>query len=130
MFHSVISYGLFKTIMTSTAFIMEPDKNKESEEIIKSFSNWKHNAIHLTFPNGNRLSTVWGVGTYSDNHNEGWDIDSYRKFRQSDTVEIMILNAPEKLIKKIQKKYDFVDDSVKGYLTMTEWLDIIKMLSK
>lgn len=99
----------------------------------KSFNNWGHNKLHLTFPNGNRLSTIWGYGTYSDNHDAGDTIDgvsAFQTFMSSDTVEIMILEAPEKLIKKIQKKYDFEDDSVKGYLTMAEWLDIVKMLSK
>ena len=95
----------------------------------KAFSNWKHNGVHLTFPNGNALSTVWGYCTYSDNHGD-YSVDAFNKFMESDTVEIMILNAPEKLTKKIQRKYDFGGDSVKGYLTMTEWLDIVKMLSK
>jgi len=40
----------------------------------------------------------------------------------------MILKAPSKLIKKIHKKYDG-DGSVIGYVTMTQWLDIVKMLS-
>lgn len=102
----------------------------------KAFNNWRHNAIHLTFPNGNSLSTTWGYGSYSEGHNElnkersAISLESaYHKFVQSDNVEIMILEAPEKLVKKIHKKFDF-DDDVKGYVTMTEWLEIVKMLSK
>lgn len=97
----------------------------------KAFRNWKHNAIHLTFPNGNKLSTTWACYTYSDNY-EMEDISDLSErvntFRESDTVEIMILECPEKLLKKIQKKYDFED--VKGYTSMQEWLEIVKLLSK
>lgn len=98
----------------------------------KAFNNWKHNAIHLTFPNGNALSTVWGYGNYCDNYDvDNWSIESFRTFMQSDTCEIMILDAPEKLTKKIHRKYHASDDnSVIGYLTMEQWLDIVKMLSK
>jgi len=102
------------------------DKIKE-----KAFRNFRSNGIHLTFPNGNALSTVWGCGTYSDNYDMdgGISVDNFNKFLDSDTVEIMIIEAPDKLRKKIEKKYDF-DGDVKGYLTMEEWLDVIKMLSK
>jgi len=97
----------------------------------KAFRNFRSNGIHLTFPNGNALSTIWGYGSYSENHNMegGVGVDNYNNFLDSDTVEIMILKAPDKLRKKIEKKYDF-DGSVKGYLTMKEWLDVVKMLSK
>lgn len=98
----------------------------------KAFNNWGHNRIHLTFPNGNAISTVWGYLTYSDNHDFVSDdhLDRFNEFMQSDTVEIMILKAQDKLRNKIEKKYDFGGDSVKGYLTITEWLDILKMLAK
>ena len=95
----------------------------------KAFRNFRSNGIHLTFPNGNALSTVWGCSSYSDNHDMEVDLDNYNKFLDSNTVEIMILEAPDKLRKKIGKKYDFNGD-VKGYLTMEEWLDVVKMLSK
>jgi len=95
----------------------------------KAFCNFRSNGIHLTFPNGNALSTVWSCSSYSDNYDMDFDLDNYNKFLDSDTVEIMILKAPDKLKKKIEKKYDF-DGDVKGYMTMQEWLDVIKMLSK
>lgn len=91
----------------------------------KAFNNWKHNAIHLTFPNGNSLSTVWGYCNYCDNY----DVEGFDTFMDSNTVEIMILNAPDKLRKKIEKKYDFGGNIVKGYVTMAQWLDIVKKLS-
>ena len=76
---------------------------KEPKE--KAFNNWRHNSIHLTFPNGNVLSTVWGYLTYSDNHYFAEEGDKFREFMQSDTVEISILEAPEETRKKIHKKY-------------------------
>jgi len=75
------------------------------------------------------LSTTWACGTYSDNH-DGWeDGDRWKTFMESDEVEIMILEAPDKLIKKINKKYNG-SGSVIGYLTMKQWLEIIELLSK
>jgi len=97
----------------------------------KAFNNWRHNAIHLTFPNGNKLSTIWGVGTYCDNYNldRDFNVDMFSTFLDSNTCEVMIQKAPDKLIKKINKKFNG-DGSVIGYLTMSQWLEIIKMLSK
>lgn len=101
----------------------------------KAFNNWKHNAIHLTFPNGNSLSTTWAYGSYSENHgmedlDDSVDIMAkFHTFRESNTCEVMILQAPDKLVKKIHKKFNG-DGSVIGYLTMEEWLEIVKMLSK
>ena len=99
----------------------------------KAFNNWKHNAIHLTFPNGNALSTIWGYGSYSDNYNRD-DIPNLDKrfntFFSSNTVEIMILQAPKKLVEKIHKKFNAEDSSVIGRLSMTDWLWIVKQLSK
>jgi hypothetical protein len=111
-------------------------KDLDTKPKEKAFNNWRHNSIHLTFPNGNAISTVWGYCTYSDNHN--YDItheynnpiEPFETFMQSDTVEIMILNAPEKLLKKIKRKYDFEEDSVKGWVTMKEWLEIVNLLAK
>lgn len=103
--------------------------SKKTKE--KAFNNWKRNAIHLTFPNGNAISTTWAYLTYSDNNDMSYNsMDKFNEFMQSDTVEIMILNAPDKLVKKIQNKYDFEDDSVKGYLNITEWLEILNLLAK
>ena len=97
----------------------------------KAFNNWRHNAIHLTFPNGNSLSTTWAFGTYSENYDMD-DIPSikhWETFRSSNTCEIMILEAPDNLVKRIHRKYGDGDDSVIGYLTMKEWLEIVRLLS-
>lgn len=102
----------------------------------KAFNNWKYNAVHLTFPNKNAISTIWGYCSYSDNHDRP-DLDAsedvglpFHTFMESDTCEIMILKAPDKLVKKIHKKYDFGGDTVKGYVTITEWLEILNLLAK
>lgn len=103
----------------------------------KAFSNFKHNGIHLTFPNGNAISTIWGAGSYSDNHdynlnNESGDgVRGYHTFMQSDTCGIMILSCPDKLLKKIIEKYnEDYDSPVIEHITMSQWLEIIKLLSK
>lgn len=107
----------------------------------KAFNNWSHNSIHLTFPNGNAISTIWGYLSYCDNKylendkaitknklNGKAYLDNFQRFMDCDNCEIMILNAPDKLLKKIHKKYDFED--VKGYTTITEWLEIVNLLAK
>ena len=102
----------------------------------KAFINSKHNGIKLTFPNGNCISTIWGIGTYSENYdykaNSTYEdfTEGYRTFMGSDTCEIMILNCPDKLYKKIHRKFGSVDNSVIGYVSMKDWLEIIKLLSK
>lgn len=101
----------------------------------KAFNNFKHNGIHLRFPNGNGISTIWGAGTYSDNYNyivnTTDDSLGYRTFMSSDTCEVMILNCPDKLLKKIKNKYQKDDSgSVIGFLTIDKWLEIVKLLSK
>jgi len=101
--------------------------------MMKAFDNCNYNKLHLTFPNGNRISTTWGYCTYSDNHDvpdEENPMDKFNKFRDSNTVEIMILECPDKLREKIEEKYNFDENIVKGYLNITEWLEIVNLLAK
>ena len=112
------------------------DKTKK----VKAFKQHRLNGIALTFPNGNWISTIWGDGSYSENHWLTWEdpyfkmmgMDKYRILDQlklkSDTVEIMI-KCGEKLATKIHKKYDG-DGSVIGHLNITQWLEILNLLSK
>ena len=37
-----------------------------------AFTNHKHNGVYLQFPNGNAISTIWGVGSYTDNHDKSF----------------------------------------------------------
>ena len=73
----------------------------------KAFNNFKHNGVHLSFPNGNMISTIWGRGSYSDNYDGTGDtggfLNDYQTFMESDTVEIMV-DCSDKLFKKLQKR--------------------------
>lgn len=95
----------------------------------KAFENIKHNVVHLTFLNGNSLSTIWGAGTYSDNY-DFERTDDMKTFMGSNTVEVMIMRAPDKLKKSIERKFDSEGDGIIGHLTMEQWLYIVKRLSK
>lgn len=96
----------------------------KNETKTKAFNNHKTNGFLLTFPNGNNISTIFGGGTYSDNHNRDYNVLIEEG---SNTVEVMI-QCGEKLHKRLQKKYD--GDSVTGYLTMEQWLDVVRVVSK
>ncbi len=103
----------------------------------KAFKNTHHNGIHLWFPNGNGISTIWGFGSHTENN--GFDDRSFpsdltqkfNTFMESNDCEIMILNCPSKLLKKIQKKYnEGSDECVINYLDIKKWLEIINLLAK
>lgn len=112
----------------------------------KAFTNVKHNTIHLQFPNGNWISSIWGVGSYTDNHYLGMPpvtlgdpekisltpptsfFESLTKFLDSNEVEVMI-DCPKPLLDKIHKKYDG-DGSVIGHLNIMQWVEIINLISK
>ena len=101
---------------------------KEMNKEEKAFNQHRLNGFSMYLPNGNWISTVWGDGTYSDNHNY-FEAGTWNETKlSSDTVEIMI-KCPEKLLEKIHKKYDG-DGQIIGYLTFSQWLEIIKLLSK
>ena len=98
----------------------------------KSFKNIEHNKIHLNFPNGNWISTIWGVGSYTENNfvniEHGSFMKLYQTFMESNDVEVMI-ECSEELKEKIHKKYDG-DGSVIGHLNITQWLEIVNLISK
>lgn len=97
----------------------------------KAFSNWSANRIHMTLPNGNHLSTVWGEGTYSDNYNERsvYPPGDKGTFRSSDTVEIMF-DCPEKLRKKILKLFNEGDEMPVAYLSFDRLVKNFKYACK
>lgn len=107
--------------------------NQSTSDTEKAFENIKHNALHLNFPNGNKLSTIWGRGSYTDNHDftfdESGNIKDFWTFIGSNNVEIMF-TCDKKLEKKILKKFNDGDDQPIGYLTILQWVEIVKMLSK
>ena len=104
----------------------------------KAFHNFKHNGMHLTFPNGNSISTVFGPGTYSDNYSliekmgdPDATIKSFQTFMESNTVEVMIGNCGKDLLKKILKKYNKgLNSTVFGLVNVLEWLEIVNLLAK
>lgn len=100
-----------------------------SETFLKSFTNWRAGAFKLRFPNGNVISTTCASGSYSDNHdNSALNWRTLDNPVESNTVEIMI-DCPEKLHKKIHKKYDG-DGSIIGYLPIEKWVEIVQLLAK
>lgn len=103
------------------------------EKPTKAFTNWRGGAFYLKFPNGNELSTTFASGSYSENHDLDRNFESWKSLEkpvESNTVEIMVLKCPDILYKKIYKKYGDEGNSVIGYLTMTQWLEIVALLSK
>ena len=92
----------------------------------KSFFNCKMGSFHLNFENGNQLSTTFSDGSYSENHNQQLRAT---KLVESNDCEIMF-TCNKKLQKKIEKKYNDGDQQPIGYLNITKWLEIVKMLSK
>lgn len=117
-----------------TSLQKESGWEKEMESPTKkAFANPGHNILHLRFPNGNALSTIWTYESYTENFISYRDRDlidpkELNQFLSSDTVEIMILSAPEELKKKISEKIHRGDPY--HSVTMDEWLYIVKELSK
>lgn len=96
----------------------------------QSFVNWRPNAFHLNFQNGNHLSTTWAPCSYSDNYDR--DFPENPKLHHnfpSNRVEIMF-TCPDKLKKKIIKKFNEGNDDPIGYLNITQWAEIVTLLSK
>ncbi len=103
----------------------------------KAFNNFKHNGIHLTFPNRNMISTIWGVGSYTENHDIDFKnddlTDMFNTFLESNNVEVMI-SCGKKLKKRLHKKFGAEEDGgsphrVIGYLSIMEWLYIVNKVA-
>lgn len=109
----------------------------------KAFCNWSPSRVHFNFQNGNWLSTVWGGGTYTENHDRmhykemGVTIEEFpKKFSRfildglwaSETVEIAFECGP-KLRKKIEKYLDMGTNTVAGYVSMEKWLKVLNWLA-
>lgn len=105
----------------------------------KSFTIHRDNGVFLSFPNGNSISTIWGWGSYTENHD--WHPDPTKQgtydiseiFKRipegSNTVEIMF-NCGVLLKKKILKKFNNKDEQPIGHLNIVQWLEIINLLAK
>jgi len=91
--------------------------------------------MRLVFPNGNILSTVWGTGSYSENHDytTGDIIRDYKERIEegSETVEIMILQASDTLVRRIYRRLaPHSNDTVIGYVSIKDWLWAVNQLAK
>lgn len=97
-------------------------------------TNHKDNGVFLQFDNGICLSTIWGWGSYSENHD--WhpkgdtSLDNvFKKIEEgSHNVEIMFTDGDPKFIKKMCIKYD--GENPIGYLDLNDWLDIVQACKK
>lgn len=104
----------------------------------KIFSCIKDCQLRLTFKNGNSMSSIWGFGSYSDNHSIAIDkIKSnieehssigtwFKKPVESNTIEVMYDCSDKKTLTKIRKK--FGDDNPIGYMGFKDWLSLINIL--
>ena len=100
-----------------------------------AFTNHRHNGVYLQFPNGNAISSIWSVGSYTGNHDyaSGDIIKDYTTLikRGSNTVEIMIETNNQKLLKRIYRKcgHKSIDDGVIGWVNITTWLWVLNQLA-
>lgn len=96
----------------------------------KSFCNHTHNGVNLKFDNGNQLSTIWGSGSYTENHNAPIEYFSELMPEGSNTVEVMIetdRNTRREINAYLNQPLD--NDDVIGHLSITKWLWIVNKLS-
>jgi hypothetical protein len=96
----------------------------------KAFTAHRHNGVYLELPNGNCISTIWGSGTYSDNHDNFGSFNTLIEMG-SDTVEIMVKTTNDKLRNEIyhHMKQDPKGDTVIGWVGITDWLWIVNRLA-
>jgi len=102
----------------------------------KAFASHRPNGIHLRFPNGNSLSTIWGLGTYSDNYDlESPDGDTLNVYSSvikegSDTCETM--PSCGDMVKKLLDATfpDETNGGVFGHMTFEKWLKMVNILNE
>ena len=104
---------------------------------MKTFTNHKVNGVYLKLPNGNGISSIWGSGSYTDNHDwESPDGDIGKNYdtriqEGSSDVEVMIDCDPV-VLELIETKYasKSAGGGVIGHLNFDQWLDILNTLNK
>jgi len=94
----------------------------------------KLNGVHLSFDNGFGISTIWGRGSYSENHDKMPSDEEMRtKMYSSDDCEVYFTNIPkggERLVKSLCKKYNKGYEHPIGYLLVSDWVDLIVKVKK
>jgi hypothetical protein len=96
----------------------------------RAFSCHRKNGVYLKFPNGNAISTIWGVATYSQNHDG--DFSNFEKQLDSMDCEIMPITEDKDLLEQIFQHFNrsSKDDSVIGWVSITDWLWVLNQLAK
>jgi hypothetical protein len=103
----------------------------------KAFRNHKNNGVYLAFPNGNGVSTIWGSGSYTDNHDaeiltKDGELDYQRMYRENNegsmTAEVMV-DCGEELARALQEKFNGAGNTVIGYLSIMDWLEVIQRIA-
>ena len=106
----------------------------------KAFVNHKVNGFLLTFPNGNKLSTIFGSGAHCENCNrverkEDGSLDFEKMYTTryeegSDTCEVMpTCNETVKALLDATFS-DETDGSIFNYMTMDKWLKMVNILNE
>ena len=92
-------------------------------------NNHKRNGVYIELSDEVKLSCVYGKSTYSDNRDLEGDYEE--EAPPSKTIEVMV-TAPEKLHKKIFKKYEEFDtgDNILAYLPLNDYLQVVEMCRK
>ena len=110
------------------------EEKKIKEKAFTQHRGERLNGFRLTFPNGNSISTIWSQGSYCDNNDfeimgEDGHLDE-KKLNcplSSDTCEAMV-DCPEITLDLLKEKFD--GDNPFGYLTITQWLEMLNILAK
>lgn len=110
--------------------------------------NHKINGVAIDFGKKTVLSTIWGMGSYSDNYRLEERLIKDKKTSKekaimeafenrdydSKTVEVYALDMPEKLAKKLRKKYkDYLSSDTGlhlGNFPVEKWIDLVYQLKK
>ena len=94
----------------------------------KAFINHRINGVLITFPNGNTISTIWGIGSYTEHHNDDNYMDFDKRIEDgSNNVEIMVTTDNKRLYNRIHKRLNG-DGSVIGWVSVTDWLWVLNVL--
>jgi len=101
---------------------------------MNKIKNWRVGAFHLDFENGNHVSTTFAPGSYSDNYDMDYKGPPVEFGRvnppiESSNVEMMI-TCSDKLLRKLEKKYNEGGQQPFARIGIMEMLDIINQVSK
>ena len=93
----------------------------------------KSNLVWIEFSKDLIVSTAWGAGTYSDNHDamlmEDYDVgklmEIFNKPMESSNCEVYFINCPEDLQESLEKKYNDGCEHPISYLDVENWIKLI-----